>query len=69
MVCQYCGRASSSCADDPDGEAWQIDHIVPLARGGSHRRSNWTLSCRACNAAKKAKLLEEWQPTQASEQA
>lgn len=30
----------------------ELDHIVPLSRGGEHVRSNVQTLCRACNAAK-----------------
>jgi hypothetical protein len=32
--------------------AFELDHIQPRSRGGSHRVSNLALSCHACNAAK-----------------
>lgn len=41
--CAYCGAA---------GVPLEIEHIVPQSRGGSHRVSNLTLACRACNQAK-----------------
>ena len=47
--CTYCGQ--------PGGE---VDHIIPLARGGSHSIGNLTSSCRKCNSSKGMKLLIEW---------
>jgi 5-methylcytosine-specific restriction endonuclease McrA len=32
-----------------------IDHIIPLARGGTNYRSNLQLTCRSCNCRKHAK--------------
>lgn len=29
-----------------------IDHLIPLARGGTHDPANLVLSCRPCNAAR-----------------
>ena len=40
-VCQYCG-----------GEAHEVDHVVPVSRGGSHLLSNLAASCKGCNASK-----------------
>lgn len=36
-----------------------IDHIVPLSRGGNHRRENLTLACLGCNISKGTRLVEE----------
>jgi len=43
--CTYCGRSGS------DVEL-EVDHIVPVSRGGSHHLSNLTTSCRQCNQGK-----------------
>lgn len=50
--CRYCGGE----ADPP-----HIDHIVPLARGGSSDIENLTVACQRCNSSKKDKLLDEWE--------
>lgn len=41
--CAYCG-----------GPGGSIDHIVPLARGGTNDRSNLASACIPCNSAKGA---------------
>jgi 5-methylcytosine-specific restriction endonuclease McrA len=46
--CQYCGGAAES-----------IDHIVPRAKGGPHTWENVVAACRACNTAKRDRLLSE----------
>lgn len=33
----------------------EIDHILPLAKGGTDKGENLWLSCRACNSYKHAK--------------
>jgi 5-methylcytosine-specific restriction endonuclease McrA len=38
----------------------EIEHIVPLSRGGSHRISNLTLACRPCNQKKGNKTAKEY---------
>jgi 5-methylcytosine-specific restriction endonuclease McrA len=42
-TCAYCGK---------EHVPFQIEHIVPRAKGGSDRISNLTLSCEKCNTAK-----------------
>lgn len=43
------------------GEAgYQIDHFVPLARGGSNYRENLRLACAPCNIAKSDMPAEEF---------
>lgn len=32
--------------------AWEVDHSVPLAKGGTHRRNNLYAACIGCNRAK-----------------
>jgi 5-methylcytosine-specific restriction endonuclease McrA len=50
MVCTYCGTA----------DATEIDHIVPLARGGTDEFENLAPACKPCNCSKKDFLLSEW---------
>lgn len=58
--CTYCG------APGTDAEL-EIDHIIPVSRGGSNHMSNLTTSCRACNQTKSNGTLEPMiQPKQAS---
>lgn len=40
--------------------SYQVDHIVPLSRGGSNDIHNLAISCAACNESKGNKLLHEW---------
>lgn len=41
-------------------EKYEVDHLVPLSRGGHNGPSNIVISCRHCNRKKHAKLPEEW---------
>lgn len=34
------------------GESYEMDHVMPLARGGMNEDSNIQLLCRSCNASK-----------------
>lgn len=45
-LCHYCGKKFSA-------QELTMDHIVPLARGGTSTRSNIVLACRNCNRNKK----------------
>jgi 5-methylcytosine-specific restriction endonuclease McrA len=49
--CAYCGATDTPL---------QIEHIVPRARGGSHRIPNLTLACETCNQQKGTQTAEEF---------
>lgn len=42
--CEYC-HAPEAIFNVP----FEVDHIVPLAKGGLEESANWALACRACN--------------------
>ena len=48
--CAYCGSQ----------ESIQADHVVPIARGGTHSIGNLVPACARCNQSKGSKLLTEW---------
>lgn len=48
--CSYCYSSQST----------QLDHIIPLSRGGDHSIGNLTGSCKKCNLSKGAKFITEW---------
>jgi len=43
------------CPADLKRNAWHVDHIEPIARGGSNFPSNLQMLCAPCNMAKRAK--------------
>lgn len=49
--CVYCGQE-----DGP----FEVDHVVPVSKGGGDHPENLCCACRACNRSKGAKLLEDW---------
>lgn len=52
-TCQLCGRKTpKSKRGAYDDDAPELDHIVPLSKGGEHSRRNTQCACRSCNAAK-----------------
>jgi hypothetical protein len=52
FTCQYCGGAA------PD-VILQVDHIVPVAAGGSSGLTNLVTACVDCNSGKSSKTLED----------
>lgn len=40
-VCHYCGAPAT-----------EVDHVVPVSRGGSHKLHNLVAACHDCNANK-----------------
>lgn len=44
-ICSYCG---TYCTTN-----YQIDHIDPISKGGTHTLDNFTIACPSCNASKK----------------
>lgn len=54
-TCQFCGKYM------PDEIGLQIDHIVPVSKGGKSVPSNLRVLCSKCNASKGAKYGELWE--------
>lgn len=48
--CFYCGSIKNI----------QIDHIIPVSKGGRHSIGNIVPACRSCNASKCDKYLIQW---------
>jgi hypothetical protein len=49
-------RVCTYCCDD----ATQVDHIIPISRGGSSDDDNLTAACIVCNTSKGALTPDEW---------
>jgi hypothetical protein len=45
--CAYCGKLSDTI---------EMDHIIPVSKGGTHTKCNVVPACRTCNRTKAAKL-------------
>lgn len=52
--CGLCGRHVDNTLTWPHPQSASLDHIVPLSKGGRHRRDNVHVSHLACNLAKGA---------------
>ncbi len=50
------GRSCTYC----DALATQVDHVIPLALGGTNYEGNLTPCCASCNVRKSDSLLIEW---------
>jgi 5-methylcytosine-specific restriction endonuclease McrA len=51
-LCVWCGR--------PYGDNYEIDHVVPVSRGGSNAPANIAVACFECNRIKNAKMPPAW---------
>ena len=51
-TCQYCGRSA------PIVEL-QVDHKIPVSKGGTYELSNLTTSCAECNLGKSDLMFDE----------
>lgn len=59
-VCYYCGIDVVKPVRDKDNKGYRpdeahVDHIVPIAEGGTNETSNLRCSCGACNLSKGAR--------------
>jgi 5-methylcytosine-specific restriction endonuclease McrA len=54
--CESCGKKLSLAKRGTFGhDAPEVDHIMPLSKGGEHSYSNTRCLCRGCNIRKSAK--------------
>ncbi len=51
-TCQYCAQV---------GGRLELDHIIPISKGGSNFDNNLTTACFRCNRQKRDKTVEEFQ--------
>jgi len=51
--------AQHKCAACPSTEHLEIDHIIPISRGGSSEPDNLQVLCRKCNRRKRVQLSHE----------
>jgi 5-methylcytosine-specific restriction endonuclease McrA len=59
--CRACGcHTPKSERGGIEPSAPELDHIVPMSRGGGHTYGNVQLLCRACNNAKGARTMDEF---------
>lgn len=56
FTCQYCGG-------QPPAVVLQVDHVVPVSKGGGDGLDNLVASCADCNIGKFVRVLDEPAPT------
>jgi 5-methylcytosine-specific restriction endonuclease McrA len=49
--CAYCGERTVKV---------EMDHVIPLSKGGRHAIGNVLPACTLCNRSKNARLLADW---------
>jgi hypothetical protein len=52
FTCRYCGRKA------PQVEL-QVDHVIPVAKGGENALSNLVAACADCNLGKAARQIDQ----------
>ena len=52
FTCQYCGRKAPEAI-------LEVDHIIPVSKGGDNSMENLVSACRECNGGKSNKKLSE----------
>jgi 5-methylcytosine-specific restriction endonuclease McrA len=57
---ETCKLIWGGCAYCPSMGPLDMDHVVPLSRGGDHDITNVVPACDRCNSSKNKKLLSEW---------
>lgn len=53
-LCYWCKK--------PLNGHYDVDHVIPVSRGGSNDPSNLVLACKHCNSSKNDSLPDEWRP-------
>jgi hypothetical protein len=56
VVIERCDGVCGICGRDVDPMSFEVDHIIPLARGGEHSYANAQAAHMACNRRKSAHL-------------
>jgi 5-methylcytosine-specific restriction endonuclease McrA len=53
-------RCNHQCVNCGKEENLQIDHILPISRGGEDKLDNLQVLCRTCNVEKGSKTMSQW---------
>lgn len=57
LILEVSGGVCYLCGWELDIDDWQLEHIIPLSRGGKHAYHNVAASCSPCNLGKSYKDL------------
>ena len=61
FVCQHCHRDLRTI-DKGNGLRIELDHIVPVSKGGTNHQSNLFTSCSQCNNSRGDKEIDVFHP-------
>lgn len=53
--CHICGQPIDYTLKSPDPMSFEVDHLVPLSKGGPDTLANKKAAHRACNSKKRAR--------------
>ena len=59
-TCCLCGTRIDDTLSSPHPMSLTIEHLTPIARGGTHNLNNIDFAHRTCNNKKGAKTLDEF---------
>jgi len=65
-ICQLCLESVDMALGHPHPMSRSIDHIIPLAGGGSHVADNLQLAHLGCNMSKHTSSMDEWLRTKST---
>ena len=65
--CWYCGIEMLREVPKEHPQKENLEHLVPLSRGGKHSQENTVLSCQLCNYRKYTKTAEEFQSSRTTQ--
>lgn len=54
--CHICGRPIDYTLRTPDPYSFEVDHVIPLSKGGRDDITNKAAAHRTCNSTKRARL-------------
>ena len=54
------GGKCANCKVKGKRVVWHLDHVIPLAKGGTHTADNVEALCSFCNVRKGAKMPDRW---------
>lgn len=53
-------KSDSRCVACGTSDDLQVDHILPVSRGGTNDVDNLQMLCQPCNSSKRDKTMDEW---------
>mgnify|MGYP001571670986 CR=1 FL=1 len=60
QMLDLCNNQCYYCEDHVDQDFFEIDHAIPMIRGGRNDLTNVVIACRSCNERKRHKTAEEF---------